>query len=299
MLTCLVLAASISTAAVGGTWAVAPLEGVNVHPGYVAAGQQILKGHLEAIGQPFVVLDDGVADPAAAAKQKGASAVLRCSMTRIGQKVKVWLRLQPLDGAPRTVTLDAGSPEDLDPVLLRLTRHLVQGAPTADAHIGEVTERESLQYGRKAAASYFGLSVTGTFGGTSGGGEGLGGFGLYWLYDARTFLADIQAGFGVSQGSSDGGGWAGLTLAGLYPLSDRDFTPFVGGGLGFMQLELDHRSGTGVQIFGDVGFLVGRTSTVHFRADLKPFITTFKLTGLDTTGGSLAYGAQIALGIGY
>src|SRR5512138_2623678 len=163
--TLIAAALSLSTAA-AAPWAVAPVEAVNVHPGHVAAAQQILTGHLEALGQPIVTLDAGVADPAAAAREKGAAAVLRCSMTRIGQRVKVWMRLQPLDGPPRTVTLDAASPEDLDPVLLRLARHLSQGSPVADAHIGEVTEREEEPFGRKTATSYFGLSVSGTFGGT-------------------------------------------------------------------------------------------------------------------------------------
>lgn len=293
-----VVVLSLGASAAEGSWALSPVEGVNVHPGHVAAAQRVLEGHLEALGQRVVVLEAGVKDPAAAAREKGATAVLRCSLTRIGQRVKVWMRLEPLEGAPRTAALDAGSPEDLDPVLLRLARQLASGAPAADARIGEVTEKEEDVYGRKTASSYVGLAVTATFGGVSGSGDTLGGLGVYWLYDARTFLADIQAGFGVSQTASDGGGWTGLTIAGLYPLADRDVTPFVGAGLGFLRLELDGRAGTGVQVFGDAGVLFGRTSTVHFRADVKPFVTTFELTD-DLGRGGIAYGAQLALGVGF
>lgn len=293
-----VLAFALGSSASTGTWALAPVEGVNVHAGHVAAAQRVLEGHLEALGQRVVALEAGVKDAAAAAREKGAIAVLRCSMTRIGQKVKVWMRLEPIEGSARTATLDASSPEDLDPVLLRLARQLSSGTPAADARIGEVTEKEEDVYGRKTAASYVGLAVTATFGGASGGGDALGGLGVYWLYDARTFLADIQAGFGVSQTASDGGGWMGLSIAGLYPLADRDVTPFVGAGLGFMRLELDGHAGTGVQVFGDAGVLFGRTSTVHFRADLRPFVTTFELTD-DLGRGGVGYGAQLALGVGF
>lgn len=292
------IALSLGASASSGPWALVPIDAVNVHPGHVAAAQRVLEGHLDALGQRFVVLEAGVKDPAVAAREKGAAAVLRCALTRIGQRVKVWMRLEPLEGAPRTAALDAGSPEDLDPVLLRLARQLTSGPAAGDARIGEVTEKEEDVYGRKTASSYVGITVGGTFGGASGGGDALGGLGVYWLYDARTFLADIQAAFGVSQRPSGGGGFAGLTIAGLYPLADRDLTPFVGAGLGFARLELDGHSGTGVEVFGDAGVLLGRTSTVHFRADLKPFVTTFRLT--DELGrGSIGYGAQVALGVGF
>lgn len=307
MLTSLVLAAAL---AAPGTWAVARVEGVNVNAGHLAAAQQILQGHLESLGQPFVELTPGDTGPAAAAPA-GVTAELRCKLTRIGRKVKVSMRLQPREGPPRAVTLDAGSPEDLDPVLLRLARNLVLGDPIADPRVGEVTDREGEVSTRKAAASYVGVTIAGTFGSAGGSGEALGGLGVYWLYDARSFLADIQAGFGVPQGSSRGGGWTGVTLAALRPFGDRDVTPFVGGGLGFVHLDLDGRAGNGVEIFADAGVLLGRTSSVHFRADLKPFVTTFKLTGkaadgysyppqpAASGGGSIAWGAQLALGIGF
>lgn len=148
------------------------------------------------------------------------------------------------------------------------------------------------------AVSYVGLSVTTTMSGASGRGDSLGGFGVYWLYDARGFLADLQAGFGVSQSTSEGGGWTGISVAGLRPLSGGDVVPFVGAGVGYLRLELDGHVGAGVQLFGEAGLLFGRTGDVHFRADVRPFVTTFELTD-GPGGGTVGYGGQLALGMGF
>jgi hypothetical protein len=60
----------------------------------------------------------------------------------------------------------------------------------------------------------------------------LAGLSVYWLYDARTFLADIEAGFATGRDSA-GSGSSAVTVALLYPLRDRDVSPFVGGGVGY------------------------------------------------------------------
>lgn len=289
------LAASLASTTTGGTWALAPLEGINVHPGHVAAAQAVLRGHVESLGQAVLVLDAG-ANPLSAAREKGASAVLRGTLTRLGQKVKVNLTLQPLDGVARSAGMDAASPEDLDPVLRRLARHLVKGEPLDDARVSEVTEQESDAYNRQRANSYFGLAVTGTPAESGSRSAFLAGLSLFWLYDARTFFADIQTGFSSGQGSS-GGGFS-FNVALLRPLWDRDVTPFVGGGLGYGSLDVEGPDGSGLQVFADVGAIFGRTRTVIVRGDVRPFLTTYRLTDA-TTSGSLAYGAQLSLGVGF
>jgi hypothetical protein len=292
------------TAAVAGPWAVVPLEGVNVHDGHTAAARQVLKDHLASLGQATFPLDAGVADPGAAAREKGAVAVLRGTLTRLGQKVKVNLTLAPIDGPPRSAALDAGSPEDLDPVLMRLARNLVSGEPLADPRTSEVTQTEADALNRRTANSYFGISITGMFaqsGGTSG---FLSGPSAYWLYDLRTFFADIQAGLGFDQ-TGNGGNWQALTVALLYPLIDRDLTPFIGGGVGYGQITLDGLEGSGLQLFADAGAIWGRSSSVHFRADVKPYLTTFELreeffgSPSERRGGKVAWGLQAALGVGF
>ena len=80
----------------------------------------------------------------------------------------------------------------------------------------------------------------------------------------------------------------------LYPFSDSDMTPFVGGGVGYGGLDIDRADGSGLHVLGDVGFMVGRASNVHFRVDLRPFLTLFHLSN-----GKMAYGAQLTAGIGF
>lgn len=297
LISAVALALSLSTAAPGGTWAVVPLEGINVHEGHMAAARQVLKDHLASLGQATVALEAGVGDPASAARSKGATAVLRGTLTRLGQKVKVSLTLEPLDGASRNAGLDAGSPEDLDPVLMRLARYFVNGEPLAEARVSEVTEEESDAFKRKRANSYFGVVLTGMPARSSGSDAFLAGANVYWLYDARTFMADIEAGFASGQGSSNGA-WGGVTVGMLYPLLDRDVTPFVGGGVGYGRLEIGGFSGSGLQIFADAGVIYGRTSSVHFRADVRPFLTTYQLSNW-MSSGSVGYGAQAAVGVGF
>jgi hypothetical protein len=303
----LVLAFNVAVAA-AGPWALSPLEGINVGPGHVAAAQQVLKDHLATLGQAVVPLEAGVADPAAAAREKGAVAVLRGTLTRLGQKVKVTVTLQPLEGAPRSAALDAASPEDLDPVLMRIARNLVSGAPLADARINEVTEQEADPYKRRRANSYFGVNVTGTLARTSRYSSFLSGPGVYWLYDARTFFGDINFGFSFDQSSDDAerGSWTAFTVGLLYPFLDRDFTPFAGGGVGYGSLTVDGIHGSGLLLYGDVGAIFGRSSSVHFRGDVKPFLTTFPLDQETwfggpavTDDGRIGWGVQVALGVGF
>jgi hypothetical protein len=72
MLTCfLALAATLATTTAGQPWAVVPLEDINVHPGHVAAAQQVLKDDVESLGQPVIVLEPDLADPDAAARARG------------------------------------------------------------------------------------------------------------------------------------------------------------------------------------------------------------------------------------
>jgi len=310
MLTALtVLALSALPMTPSGVWALAPFEGVNLNEGHTTAAQAVLKMHLERLGQRVVVLPAGGADVASAAKEQGATATLRGSLVRLGQLVKVTLTLEPEGGAPKVASLDAASPEDLDPVLMRLARHLVNGEPLDEGRVSEMTEKEEDAYLRKRANSYFGVEVTGLLAKAGGHNTFLSGANLYWLYDARSFFADITAGFSAAQGHK-GGSAFNFNVALLYPLADRDLTPYVGGGAGYGMLEVDGPSGHGLTVFGDVGAMFGRTSTVHFRADLRPFVTTYKLEGGSSydmygypiggeTSSAIAFGAMVALGVGF
>ena len=282
--------------AAGELWGIAPVEAVNIHEGHAAAARAVLGQHVESLGGNVVMLEVGEGQSlAVVAAEKGAPKVLRLALTRLGNKVKAQLVVERADGSREAVAnLDAASPEDLDTVLLRLVRHLLAGEPLAEARIAEVTEQEEEAYKRKRANSYFGIAVTGAPVAAGDENAFLAGLSMYWLYDARHFLADVQVGFGAAQSGSDSsGGRFDATVAVLYPLLDRDVTPYVGGGFGYGTLGVSGNDGGGLLAFGSAGVIIGRTSTVHARLDARPFVTFF-----DTGDGS-GYGAVMSAGVGF
>lgn len=279
--------------------AIFPLEGTNLHPGHVQAARAVLKLHVEELGSATQLVEPGEAAWASAAEQValvaplGVERYLTGTMMRLGERVKTRLVLHDAtDGhVLGSAMLDADSPEDLDVVLLRLAEHLLRGKPLAQARIDEVTEHEQQAYGRKTSNNYFGVQVIGSLPGAKGlsaGGMGAGG-GLYWLYDARDWMGEIAV--YLAGGSDCLHTGAGINF--LYPFFDLDYTPYLGLGLSYSGTSLEWEGGAGLASQAIIGFMFGRTNTVHVRLDLRPFINFYKIDG------NVSGGLDFSLGLGF
>jgi TolB-like protein len=158
----------------------------------------------------------------------GAAKVVFGSLNKLGEKIIFQYGLVDVPSGTTVLTddLSALRVEDLDQVTKRIATSIVKQIPVhKTVEVGDVTEQESLEPSTRKASSSWGI-----------------GFG--YLYpqkgyddDQRIFVFDfrslyemrhvaIDALLGIRQG-------AALNIGVLYLPSRKDFSPYVGAGLGF------------------------------------------------------------------
>ena len=124
------------------------------------------------------------------------------------------------------------------------------------------------------------------------------GLGISWLYDARAYLAELFADFHTSPSSELHSFDIGLGL--YYPLSRRNWTPYVGGGAAYaIQSFSEDGSANGLRLHGAAGVLLGRLSTVQLRGELGYFINAFTERASSTGQTALSHGPELLLSLGF
>lgn len=290
--------------------ALLPVSGTNLHEGYLQATQDFLRGHLEATGRFQVITVPGppraqevdAGEAVTRAREVGADIAVVCHVARLGATARI--RLVAYDARSgqmiHTDTMSAGSPDDIDPALARLARGLAEGKPASEtADIHTVTEKEADPLLKQQATSVFGvrIGVVSPVTRAEDGSAGLPGMGVFWLYDVRTFLADVSIDFH----SKDGEGDFTVALGAYYPFSQRNTTFYAGGGLRYGTSDYgdDVDGGSGVSFFASGGVLLGRLSTVQLRGEASYFVNMFEETSADKNESARGSGLILSVGIGF
>lgn len=297
--------------------ALLPVTGTNIHPGYLEAATDILKDHLLSTGKFLVVTVAGQPGAAEAnldqalakGREAGAALVVTTHLARLSGTGR--LRLTAYRVSTGSVTHSdslgiAGGPDDLDPALKRLAAGLATGKPVAQTgEIDSVTQREADPYLKQTATKTVGLRLGTLFAfnrpPTSDTGT-LPGIGVFWMYDARSFIADI----GLDLFSADDGTAFSVGIGGYFPFSRENFTPYVGAGVAYAFVnEFGGQGGRGLRLAPTAGVLFGRLSTVQIRGEVGYFINTFGEREEPSASGAIpsdrryAHGPQILIGIGF
>jgi hypothetical protein len=291
--------------------ALLPVSGVNVHEGYLAAASSVARDHLEQNGYAVVVapgapgaVEMAGADAVSQARAMGARFGVVVHVTRLGASAKV--KLTAYDATSNMVSyrgmLTALTPEDLDVVMARLVKGMSTGQPPQDtADIETVTEKESGALNKVQATSVFGVRMSGVMplNSPDGAGDGMPGLGVFWLYDVRTFLADISLDFHAKDDNGD----FMVSLGAYYPFSRDNTTMYAGGGLRYGVTEYGGEGGTGMAAYGAFGLLFGRLSTVQVRGELALFQNFFREREINDTGdlvdSSRNTGVLLSGGLGF
>ena len=302
------------------TVAVLPVTGDNVSPEILSAADDILKDHLQRAGVYAVVeaprtppaaapAAPGVApmppppsqEPtAAAAAQMGASLGAELSvlvrLTHFGNSARLRLTAYAT-GTAQVVYWDSilinGGPDELDVAIQRLVNGMKTGKPVRDsAELETVTDKESQRLNRREANKSFGLRLTSCCRSTrrteSSRRSPRGG--LFWLYDARSWMADVAVDIG---GGASDRFFADAALGAYYPLLREDFTPYVGGQIRWAEMTLGGSGAGGLTLQPTIGILLGRLSSVQIRVEGGYFFNTFGEAGAttyDSTTGTLVSG---------
>jgi hypothetical protein len=320
------------------TVAVLPVTGDNVSPELLSAAYDILKDHLQRAGvytvveparpaptmpappqavpgapPPVMVLPEPAPTEAA---QLGASvgaeltAVVR--LTHFGNSARLRLTAYST-GTAQVVYWDSilinGGPDELDVAVQRLVNGMKTGKPVRDsAEIDSVTNKEAMALNRREANRSFGVRITSLLPFNQAGGdfEALTAGGLFWLYDARSWMADVAVDIGGGSGSRF---FMDAAIGAYYPLLREDFTPYVGGQIRWAEMQLGGSGAGGVTLQPTAGILLGRLSSAQIRVEAGYFFNTFGETqattynsnGVLVTGTAKHYsdGFVFSAGIGF
>ncbi|HXU81931.1 MAG TPA: hypothetical protein VN914_11080 [Polyangia bacterium] len=300
--------------------AVLPMSGVNIHAGYLEAARDIFKDHLMGTGRFYVIgvpghppdheyLPNEAVD---LGKTVLADLVATTHIVHLSGTARVRLTVfRVSDGsiAHTDGLTTAGGPDDLDPVLKRLAVGFATGKPVAQTgEIDSVTQKEADPYLKQTATRVFGLRLAAAvpFGRASGDTSSATGLGLFWLYDARDFMAEIWIDFFTS--SAERTHMFDVGMGGYYPFSKKNFTPYLGAGAAWSASTLGGDGASGLRINPAFGLLMGRLWSVQVRAELGYFFNLYgekaSYTGVTpqpaTTNSATHYGhgPMLTLGLG-
>jgi len=299
--------------------ALLPASGDNVAVSILDSTRELLKDHLQRTGAYTVLEPDGPAtrsEPTAAqaveqARAVGAEQAIVVRITHVGSSARVRLTVYWAFNAQVAYwdsIVVAGGPDELDVALERLVHAMHVGRPVRDsAELETVTVKEGQTLNRRNASRSFGLHIFTLLPLNAAGGSTnvMPAGGLSWLYDARSWMADIAFDIG-GQGDRS---YYGMAIGGYYPLLREDFTPYIGGVFRWAYMNLGGRGASGIVLQPTVGMLLGRLSSTQLRAEAGYFVNSFAETeassnavapaGQATTRAYVSHGFMLSVGIGF
>jgi hypothetical protein len=292
--------------------AVLPPTGDNIAPELLRAARDLLKDHLQRTGSYAVIeppLPPPVASPAGAAPPPGAApapgpppspaaqgeeptAVDAARLgAAVGAELTIVLRLTHF-GSSALLRLTAyatgtaqvaywdsilitGGPDELDVAIQRLVHGMQTGKPVREsAELETVTSKETMNLNRREANKTFGVRISelAPFNAAGNNFDTLTAGGLVWLYDARSWMADLAVDIG---GGAEGRFFMDAAIGAYYPLLREDFTPYLGGQVRWASMQLGGQGASGLVLQPTLGLLLGRLSSVQVRAEVGYFFNTF------------------------
>lgn len=295
------------------TVVVFPVAGDNVAPEILRATGELLRDHLQRTGMYNVVVpppgpgETTEPSPAQAAQQAAAlggdlAVVLR--ITHFGTSARIRLNAYAVPSGQVAYwdsIVTSSGPDELDTVVQRLVHAMVTGKPVREsAEIDTVTDKEGQTLNRRAANRSFGVHVftllplhtaDDTFSAVPGGG-------IFWLYDARSWMADVS----FDLGGRDGHVYYDGAIGGYYPFLREDITPYVGGVVRLAYMQLGGAGSGGITLQPTAGILIGRLSSVQLRGEAGYFFNTFgerpPSTSVDQSQ-RYGHGFTVEIGLGF
>jgi hypothetical protein len=306
--------------------AVFPPSGDNVAPDLLRAARDILKDHLQRAGTYTVVEPPAApppAGPAAAPLSSDEPTPVQAAQTAsaLGAEIAVVLRITHFGnsarmrltsysaGTAQVVYWDSilinGGPDEMDVAIQRLVHGMQVGKPVREsAELETVTDREAQTLNRREANKSFGVHLF-TLLPTSSAGSSFTAVpagGIFWLYDARSWMADISLDIGGHNGTT----LVDAAIGGYYPFLREDFTPYIGGVVRWADMNLGGQGASGLSFQPTAGILLGRLSSVQMRGEVGYFFNTFgelgppdPTTGAVSTHTNYGQGFVISLGLGF
>jgi hypothetical protein len=305
----LAVALAAGSASAAESVVVLPATGSNIHPGHLAAATDVLRVQLEKTGYVLVPAPGGATTaqeptPAQAgetATKTGAGLAITLRIARLGTNAVARIGAYLPDGKlVRSDELTAASPEDLEAVVRRLALSIATGRPAKElAELDTVTERETDPYLKYVATHLFGIKLGAFFVQNRADPDlasaWLNGGGIFWMYDARWYIAEVA----VDLQKGDGDSLFSIGIGAYYPFMRGNVAPYVGGGLAYSWADHGGVGGEGIAFRAGGGLIVGRLSTVLFRLDGGLVLDVFTVSETASGKEHYAWGPQLSLGLAF
>ncbi|HVV53133.1 MAG TPA: hypothetical protein VHO06_25980 [Polyangia bacterium] len=308
--------------------AVLPPTGDNISPDLLRAAREILKDHLERAGTyavtepppppgtppggafPASSEEPTAADAARLGASAGAELALVLRLTHFGSSARLRLTAYAT-GTAQVVYWDSilitGGPDELDVAIQRLVHAMQTGKPVREsAELETVTEKETGNLARREANKSFGVRLTelAPFNAAGNDFDAITAGGLVWLYDARSWMADLAADIG---GGAQGRFFLDAGIGAYYPFLREDFTPYIGAQVRWAEMQLGGQGASGLILQPTAGVMLGRLSSVQIRGEVGYFFNTFGEQEDATVSGTTyvapvrhySNGFVFAVGIGF
>jgi hypothetical protein len=288
---------------------VLPATGSNIHPGHLAAATDVLRVQLEKAGYRLAPMPEGAPSPqeptpaqaGEAAAKAGAALAITLRIARLGTNAVARIGAYQPDGKlVRSDELTAASPEDLEAVLRRLALSIATGRSAKElAELDSVTERETDPYLKYVATHLFGIKLGAFFvqdrADPVTASKSLNGGGVFWMYDARWYIAEVAVDLQKGEGDS----LFSVGIGAYYPFTRGTVAPYLGGGLAYTWADHGGVDGEGIAFRAGGGLIVGRLSTVQFRLDGGVIFNAFALKETVSGKEHYAWGPQVSLGLAF
>ncbi len=265
---------------------VQPVEAINLSTNIASAAQEYMKDRLQALEVN---------------KQPDQDMKVKIKILRFGQNAHVMVNV--FTAGEQLVWTDestAANPNDLKKVIDLLANSIVYRKKVeTNLEINTITEAESEAYNRRKATSIFelrlgGLSLLSNSSKLKN--DFLTMYGIDWAYDMRDFLAGFEVAFADSSSNK----YFDFKIYGLKPFSESRSTFYAGGGLSYATLhtakkddEKEIHDSSGLALNAKIGYIFGRTDTVHFRGDIGVGVPFFN------HGGANIILPQFSVGVGF
>jgi TolB-like protein len=265
-------------------------ELINVHSDYQYSTARLFKSYVDELLKYQLVIpgkSDSAVDQPSMEEVQALSKTHDCPyfilgvMNRVGETVIISVSMYKTGDASMMWSdkLKASSPEDIDPILQKLARSIGTAQKAAkDGDIYSVTSYEAQQLRKVRVNNAFGVSLGGVLTFLSDEPFSAGG-GIFWFYDARSILFEID-GQAYPLGDNSLGFFS---IGTYYPFSALSQTPFLGGGLGvgFTSSDSESADGSGLILYLGGGYMINRISNVGLRVHGRYFIGAYKMDDRD------------------
>jgi len=280
-------------------------EAINVHAKYQYISSKLFHNYVTEQNKYSIVLPDNLkkgeeyieskSETQQQAKALKTPYYILADMSAMGNLLIVQMKMYNTSTNELfwTDVVKADKIEDLDPVLNTLAKNLgISESHLKTDNIYNVTNYKSKLLNKKNASDSWGITLGGgTLFAKDIKSAGQSGFGVLKSYDMRNLILDLKAElyFGDYQNNSTR---IGMNI--LIPHSEKDHSLVYGGGLyyGGTQFELKNDNNfyeydvrkSGLEIEGNIGYLINRTSSVQLRLMASPFYNFYKVRNNSVAG---------------